>query len=154
MEDEHSAMLKVWRERQELFSQCYELQLFLRDAEQRDTWISTKEAFLANQDLGVSMPISFSIYVHLSFPPPIFLFTLIYFLVSFLTVQGVPLFQDNLDSVQALLKKHEDFKKSLDAHEDKIHALESVAEKLTAADHYDAVTISKRRDAIVRRFVL
>lgn len=63
------------------------------------------------------------------------------------------MFQDNLDSVQALLKKHEDFKKSLDAHEENIRALESAAEKLTAADHYDAVTISKRRDAIVQRFV-
>ena len=55
MEDEHNALLENWRKRQELFSQCHELQLFLRDAEQRDAWISTKEAFLANQDLGVSL---------------------------------------------------------------------------------------------------
>ena len=45
---------KTWRQRQDLFSQCYDLQVFLRDAEQRDTWISTQEAFLANEDLGVS----------------------------------------------------------------------------------------------------
>lgn len=63
MEDEHSAMLKAWQERQELFSQCYELQLFLRDAEQRDTWINTKEAFLANQDLGVNMIICYCLYL-------------------------------------------------------------------------------------------
>jgi len=55
--EEHTRLHKTWQQRQDLFSQCYDLQVFLRDAEQRDAWISTQEAFLANEDLGVS-------YVH------------------------------------------------------------------------------------------
>ncbi len=54
LEEEHSKLLDTWKKRQSLFSQCHELQVFLRDAEQRDAWIGTQEAFLANEDLGVS----------------------------------------------------------------------------------------------------
>ena len=53
LEEEHSKLHDTWRKRQSLFSQCHELQVFLRDAEQRDAWIGTQEAFLANEDLGV-----------------------------------------------------------------------------------------------------
>lgn len=56
-----------------------DLQLFLRDTEQADTWMTKQEAFLVNDDLG-----------------------------------------DSLDSVEALLKKHGDFEKSLAAQEEKI----------------------------------
>ena len=55
LREEHARLHKVWQQRQDLFSQCYELQVFMRDAEQRDAWISTQEAFLANEDLGVSI---------------------------------------------------------------------------------------------------
>lgn len=53
LEEEHSKLHDTWKKRQSLFSQCYKLQVFLRDAEQRDGWIGTQEAFLANEDLGV-----------------------------------------------------------------------------------------------------
>lgn len=53
--EEHSRLMDTWQKRQELFSQSHTFQLFLRDAEQRDTWISTQEAFLSNEDLGVSV---------------------------------------------------------------------------------------------------
>ena len=56
-----------------------DLQLFLRDTEQADTWMTKQEAFLVNDDLG-----------------------------------------DSLDSVEALIKKHSDFEKSLAAQEEKI----------------------------------
>ena len=52
--EEHGRLLDTWKKRQDLFNQCYELQVFLRDAEQRDAWISTQEAFLSTEDLGVS----------------------------------------------------------------------------------------------------
>lgn len=51
--EEHTRLLETWKKRQDLFSQSHTFQLFLRDAEQRDTWISTQEAFLSNEDLGV-----------------------------------------------------------------------------------------------------
>ena len=37
---------------------------------------------------------------------------------------------DSLDSVEALIKKHEDFEKSLAAQEEKIKALDEFASKL------------------------
>ena len=65
LREEHARLHKVWQQRQDLFSQCYELQVFMRDAEQRDAWISTQEAFLANEDLGVSLMLCCSNYTYI-----------------------------------------------------------------------------------------
>ena len=51
--EEHTCLLETWRKRQELFLQSHSFQVFLRDAEQRETWITTQEAFLSNEDVGV-----------------------------------------------------------------------------------------------------
>jgi hypothetical protein len=59
--------------------------------------------------------------------------------------------QDNLDSVESLLKKHEDFEKSLDAQEERMKALDQVAKKLMSAGHYATVDIASRRDAVLQR---
>ena len=59
--------------------------------------------------------------------------------------------QNNLDSVEALIRKHGDFEKSLDAQEEKISALEESATKLVLADHYDVQRITKRRDTVIER---
>merc|ERR1711997_1037168 len=45
---------------------------------------------------------------------------------------------DSLDSVEALIKKHEDFEKSLAAQEEKIRALNELASKLIEGQHYAA----------------
>uniref|UniRef100_A0A8C2UCI7 Spectrin alpha chain, non-erythrocytic 1 n=1 Tax=Coturnix japonica TaxID=93934 RepID=A0A8C2UCI7_COTJA len=79
LSDERSALLELWELRRQQYEQCMDLQLFYRDTEQVDNWMSKQEAFLLNEDLG-----------------------------------------DSLDSVEALLKKHEDFEKSLSAQEEKI----------------------------------
>lgn len=57
-------------------------------------------------------------------------------------------FGDSLDSVEALLKKHEDFEKSLAAQEEKIKALDEFATKLIEGQHYAADDVSRRRDAV------
>ncbi len=59
--------------------------------------------------------------------------------------------QDNLDSVEALIKKHEDFEKSLDAQEEKMNAVDQFAKKLMSAGHYASVTIANRRDTVLQR---
>uniref|UniRef100_A0A8C0HQ07 Spectrin alpha chain, non-erythrocytic 1 n=1 Tax=Buteo japonicus TaxID=224669 RepID=A0A8C0HQ07_9AVES len=82
LSDERSALLELWELRRQQYEQCMDLQLFYRDTEQVDNWMSKQEAFLLNEDLG-----------------------------------------DSLDSVEALLKKHEDFEKSLSAQEEKITLL-------------------------------
>ena len=101
-------LLTLWQERKELFDQCHDLQLLLRDAEQIEGWIAAQEATLANDDLG-----------------------------------------DSLDSVDALLKKQDDFEKSLAAQEEKTKAWDDFAQSLISYSHYDIEAISARRDALL-----
>ena len=46
------------------------------------------------------------------------------------------IFSSLLDSVEAMMKKHENFEKSLAAQEEKIKALEEFAVKLIEGKHY------------------
>jgi len=117
-------------------------QLFLRDAEQVDTATGAQEAFLSNDDLGVCAPSSVEMhciafaynslikqdtyiatytymYSHTSPPPPL------------------PSHQTSVDSVEALLKKHEEFEGTSAAHDDRIRSLSEQANKLIQAGHYD-----------------
>lgn len=58
---------------------------------------------------------------------------------------------DSLDSVESLLKKHEDFEKSLNAQEEKIKALDEFATKLIEGQHYAADDVAQRRAALLER---
>ncbi|VDP10579.1 unnamed protein product [Soboliphyme baturini] len=58
---------------------------------------------------------------------------------------------ESLDSVEALIKKHEDFEKSLAAQEEKIKALDEFATKLIEGQHYAADDVSERRYALLQR---
>ncbi|XP_067662527.1 spectrin alpha chain-like isoform X1 [Haliotis asinina] len=107
---EKESLLNLWEERRILYEQCMDLQLFIRDTEQADAWMTKQEAFLANEDLG-----------------------------------------DSLDSVEALIKKHEDFEKSLAAQEEKIKALDEFATKLIESEHYASDEVAARRDQLLRR---
>lgn len=61
---------------------------------------------------------------------------------------------DSLDSVEALIKKHEDFEKSLAAQEEKIKALDEFASKLIEGGHYAADEVHHRRKMVKTRFFL
>lgn len=110
LEAERAALLELWESRRILYEQCMDLQLFYRDTEQADTWMSKQEAFLANEDLG-----------------------------------------DSLDSVEALMKKHEDFEKSLVAQDEKIKALDEFATKVIDGKHYAAADVAERRATLLER---
>lgn len=58
---------------------------------------------------------------------------------------------DSLDSVEALIKKHEDFEKSLAAQEEKIKALDIFATKLIDGQHYAADDVAQRRNMLLAR---
>lgn len=58
---------------------------------------------------------------------------------------------DSLDSVEALIKKHEDFEKSLAAQEEKIKALDIFATKLIDGQHYAADDVAQRRQMLLAR---
>ncbi|XP_049820921.1 spectrin alpha chain isoform X3 [Aethina tumida] len=105
-----SSLSALWEERRVLYEQCMDLQLFYRDTEQADTWMTKQEAFLANEDLG-----------------------------------------DSLDSVEALIKKHEDFEKSLVAQEEKVKLLDEFATKLIDGEHYAADDVAQRRAMLLER---
>ncbi|RNA32314.1 spectrin alpha non-erythrocytic 1 [Brachionus plicatilis] len=92
LKDERDRLELVWQQKQDLYKQALEYQLFVRDAEQADAWLAKQESFLANEQLG-----------------------------------------DSLDDAEALLKKHDDFEKSLAAQEEKARQLEETAERLVAA---------------------
>ncbi|KAJ8388746.1 hypothetical protein AAFF_G00129790 [Aldrovandia affinis] len=110
LSEEKESLLELWELRRQQYEQCMDLQLFYRDTEQVDNWMSKQEAFLLNEDLG-----------------------------------------DSLDSVEALLKKHEDFEKSLSAQEEKITALDEFATKLIQNNHYAKEDVATRRDALLSR---
>lgn len=55
---------------------------------------------------------------------------------------------DSQDSVEALIKKHEDFEKSLAAQEEKIKALNEFAGKLIENEHYASDDVAARRSAV------
>ncbi|KAH0505287.1 Spectrin alpha chain, non-erythrocytic 1 [Microtus ochrogaster] len=110
LSEERTTLLELWELRRQQYEQCMDLQLFYRDTEQVDNWMSKQEAFLLNEDLG-----------------------------------------DSLDSVEALLKKHEDFEKSLSAQEEKITALDEFATKLIQNNHYAMEDVATRRDALLSR---
>ncbi|XP_065916481.1 spectrin alpha chain, non-erythrocytic 1-like [Dysidea avara] len=107
---EKSALLKLWEERQAQFSQCIELQVFLREAEQADGWMGKQEAFLAAEELG-----------------------------------------DSLNGVEVLIKKHEDFEKTLVAWEEKFKALDESAQRLIQANHYASEDVEARKKSVLDR---
>ena len=56
----------AWDRRSKLLTQCHNLQMFKETAEQADAWLATKEAFLANEDVGVCLPAWMPAYLYLS----------------------------------------------------------------------------------------
>lgn len=58
---------------------------------------------------------------------------------------------DSLDATEALMRKQEDFEKSLTAQEEKIKNLEAFADKLIAGNHYASPEVAERRESLLRR---
>ncbi|KAL0276367.1 UNVERIFIED_CONTAM: hypothetical protein PYX00_003957 [Menopon gallinae] len=102
---------KAWIARRVQLDQNLELQLFYRDCEQAENWMSAREAFLAAEEVD-----------------------------------------SKGDNVEALIKKHEDFDKAINAHEEKIAALQTLADQLTASDHYASADIDEKRRQVLDRW--
>ena len=58
---------------------------------------------------------------------------------------------DSLDAVEALVKKHEDFEKSLVAQDEKVKAVDEVATRLVQASHYATEDVDSRRNEVGQR---
>lgn len=111
MTEAHQELEKAWIARRMQLDQCLELQLFYRDCEQAENWMSAREAFLSAEEVD-----------------------------------------SKGDNVEALIKKHEDFDKAINAHEEKIAALQTLADQLMAADHYAAQAIDDKRRQVLDRW--
>lgn len=54
LEDVHEKVHSAWKDRAKRLNDAHQLQLFKELADQKDSWLSAKEAFLNNDDLGES----------------------------------------------------------------------------------------------------
>ncbi|XP_025205987.1 spectrin alpha chain isoform X1 [Melanaphis sacchari] len=111
MTEARQELEEAWINRRMQLDQCLELQLFYRDCEQAENWMSAREAFLASEEVD-----------------------------------------SKGDNVEALIKKHEDFDKAINAHEEKIAALQTLADQLMAAQHYAATPIDEKRQQVLNRW--
>ncbi|XP_074042234.1 alpha Spectrin isoform X2 [Leptinotarsa decemlineata] len=102
---------RAWIDRRLQLDQNLELNLFYRDCEQAENWMSDREAFLASDEVD-----------------------------------------SNGDNVEALIKKHEDFDKAINAHEEKIATLQTLADQLIGREHYASVPIDDKRNQVLDRW--
>lgn len=100
-----------WTERRLQLDQNLDLQLYLRDCEQAENWMSAREAFLNAEEVD-----------------------------------------SKGDNVEALIKKHEDFDKAINGHEEKIAALQVLADQLIAQNHYASNLIDDKRKQVLERW--
>jgi len=56
------------------------------------------------------------------------------------------------DNVEVLIKKHEDFDKAINGHEEKIAALQVLADQLIAQQHYAGKLIDDKRNQVLERW--
>lgn len=101
----------AWTDRRLQLDQNLDLQLYLRDCEQAENWMSARESFLNTEEVD-----------------------------------------SKGDNVEVLIKKHEDFDKAINGHEEKIAALQVLADQLIAQQHYANKLIDDKRNQVLERW--
>jgi spectrin alpha len=101
----------AWTDRRLQLDQNLDLQLYLRDCEQAENWMSARESFLNAEEVD-----------------------------------------SKGDNVEVLIKKHEDFDKAINGHEEKIAALQVLADQLIAQQHYAGKLIDDKRNDVLKRW--
>jgi len=107
-----AALDVAYKDRLAKLDQCLEMQHFIRDCEQAETWMAARESSLHETD------------------------------------------EDGRDSVDSLLKKHDDFDRAIATQEEKINALQAFANQLKQGDHYDSPAIEQRCQDVLGRWEL
>ncbi|EDQ91836.1 uncharacterized protein MONBRDRAFT_14504 [Monosiga brevicollis MX1] len=110
LEANRESVAQLWQARFEEFSESLSLQVYLRDVEQVNAWIESRQRMLQTDDTG-----------------------------------------DSLDAVDQLLKKQDDFERSLKAQADKMQALVTRAEQLIKEGHRHAPEIDAKRQETAQR---
>lgn len=109
LSEEKAGLLALWEERRKEFEQCHELQTFLRDAEQMDNWMAKQEV---SYDI-IAITLHTHLHMHACRHTIMIWFS---YIQGFLAAEEDG---DSLDTVEALIKKHDNFEKSLEAQEEK-----------------------------------
>ena len=115
MSDAREDLEKAWIARRMQLDQNLELQLFYRDCEQAETWMTSREAFLSAE------------------------------------AKDDPETEGS-DSVEAMIKKHEDFDKAIKNQEEKIESLSVYADQLTGSGHYASGDIEDKKKEVLARW--
>lgn len=110
IEEVRLSLSSAWEARRLRLQEALQLQKFKEMAENAESWLGSKEAFLAYDDLG-----------------------------------------DSLASVEALLRKHEAFEKTLSAQVAKVSELEKLARDMSTAGHFDSDAVQQRVQAVCKR---
>ncbi|XP_071454610.1 spectrin beta chain, non-erythrocytic 5 isoform X3 [Hetaerina americana] len=111
LSDLRRKLIAAWEERRQILAHAHQLQVFLEQTQQADEWLASKEAFLANDDLG-----------------------------------------DSLASVEALVRRHEAFEKTVTAQASRVEELEkSAREALSDPTHLHATAIAERLSSVCAR---
>lgn len=106
------ALDDAYKIRRAKLDQCLEMQHFIRDCEQAETWMAARESSLHQTD------------------------------------------EEGRDSVDSLLKKHDDFDRAIATQEEKINSLQAFADELKQNDHYDTSGIEQRCQDVLERWQL
>ncbi|XP_065345561.1 spectrin beta chain, non-erythrocytic 1 isoform X4 [Cloeon dipterum] len=110
IEEVRLSLSSAWEARRLRLQEALQLQKFKEMAEHAESWLASKEAFLAYDDLG-----------------------------------------DSLASVEALLRKHEAFEKTLIAQVAKVSELEKLARDMSTASHFDSDAVQQRVQTVCKR---
>ena len=102
---QYDNLKNLWNNKHDLLLQSLDLQVFMRDCEQADAWLSKQINFLLTNQNNLG---------------------------------------ESLDDVDALIKKHDDFEKTLAAQEEKYGQLEEASLKLLHMNNYGKADIEER----------
>lgn len=58
LSEEKEALLNLWEVRRQQYEQCMDLQLFYRDTEQVDNWMSKQEVMRSSSEETQTVPVS------------------------------------------------------------------------------------------------
>jgi spectrin alpha len=123
MQDAKDSLERAWKVRQSKLDECLELQLFNRDCETAEQWMKSRENALKDDGSGSK------------------------------SAAGGNGSSSSAESVEAAIKRHEDFDRAINAQEEKIANLQTFANSLIVNEHYDRDNVQARIEYVLDRWL-
>ncbi|XP_072283741.1 spectrin beta chain, non-erythrocytic 5 [Pyxicephalus adspersus] len=141
MEDAWDALIKCWKGQNLKLCEARDLQNFLSIVDQSESWLNSKEAFLANEDLG------FLNVFDGDFPRAVFFRDIDDELVWIQEKMPLASSKDcghSLTTAQVLLEKHQNLENEISSREALTKAVMGTGRKLVRANHFASKEIDDR----------